>query len=168
MHPDRKRTARCDRCAARSSSKTGKQRTLLLRHAWFVDQGEAWRRAFGGHDWFLGNLLGRAGAIAITIAEISICPWGLPAQAHIAWFRIAGRNRSLDDYSTTAVTFINPRSIICKALAAARERSSTRPLVKGPRSLTTTMTVRWECGSVTCKRVPNGRLRCAAVYLCGS
>jgi hypothetical protein len=49
-------------------------------------------------------------------------------------------------YSILAVTFIRPRSIMCKAFAAASERSRTRPRVNGPRSLTTTMTLRCDRG----------------------
>src|ERR1035441_1460039 len=53
------------------------------------------------------------------------------------------------------------------ALAAPRARSSVTPRVKGPRSLMTTVT---DCplrGLVTVTRDPNGRVRCAAVWLPG-
>src|SRR4249920_3843233 len=70
--------------------------------------------------------------------------------------------------STTAVTFSNPRPVIFSAFAAASDRSSTRPFVNGPRSFTTTTTLRFDLGSVTRRRVPNGRLRCAAVNFAGS
>src|SRR5665213_1841963 len=66
-------------------------------------------------------------------------------------------------YSTAAVTLISPRSIMCSAWAAANERSRTRPLLNGPRSLTVTYTLRWLFGSVTRRRVPKGSVRWAAV-----
>src|SRR5262245_62911896 len=48
-------------------------------------------------------------------------------------------------------------------LAAASETSSIRPLTNGPRSLMRTTTLRPLFWLVTLTRVPNGRLRCAAV-----
>ena len=44
------------------------------------------------------------------------------------------------------------------SLAAANERSSTRPLMNGPRSLITTTTLRRDIVSVTRRRVPNGAM----------
>ena len=47
--------------------------------------------------------------------------------------------------------------------AALCEMSMTRPPAKGPRSLTRTTTERPVRSFVTRRRVPKGRLRCAAV-----
>ena len=63
----------------------------------------------------------------------------------------------------TAVTLSRPRPIMPNSCAAANERSSTRPLMNGPRSLTTTTTLRRDLASVTRRRVPNGMVRWAAV-----
>ncbi len=52
-----------------------------------------------------------------------------------------------------------PRSIMCSALAAASDRSSTRPRVNGPRSLTTTSTLRSLLRSVTLE--PGAEGQCA-------
>ncbi len=41
-------------------------------------------------------------------------------------------------YCTAAVTFIRPRPVMRSALAAASDKSIMRPLLNGPRSLTTT------------------------------
>jgi hypothetical protein len=57
MHPGREGAARRDRCAARPGPKAGQQRKLGIAHVRFVNQGKAWRRAFGGHDRILGVLL---------------------------------------------------------------------------------------------------------------
>src|SRR6185503_8108972 len=70
--------------------------------------------------------------------------------------------------STTAVTLISPRSAMRRAFAAASDKSRTRFLLNGPRSVTVTTTVRWVRASVTRRRVPNGRVRWAQVNLLGS
>src|SRR5215470_18970608 len=64
-------------------------------------------------------------------------------------------------YMTSAVTWPTPEDVRPTARAAPLERSSTRPLMKGPRSLTVTTTLRplW----VTRSLVPNGSDRWAAV-----
>src|SRR5262245_37663170 len=64
-------------------------------------------------------------------------------------------------YRTSAVTWPTPDDVRPTARAAPVERSSTRPLMKGPRSLMVTTTLRplW----VTRSLVPNGSERCAAV-----
>jgi hypothetical protein len=49
------------------------------------------------------------------------------------------------------------------AWAAPRLRSRLTPCTNGPRSLTTTLTVFPVRGLVTLRRVPNGKVRCAAV-----
>ena len=53
---------------------------------------------------------------------------------------------------------------IPSASAAERETSTMRPGMNGPRSLTRTVTDRPVVTSVTRRRVPNGSVRCAAVY----
>src|SRR5215470_19640437 len=131
--------------------------------------GRAVRRSYAVHQsgrdvapgvWRACYVLGKSDRVGVvTIAQYSQGRANWPAK---------NAQKARSSYSTTAVTFITPRSIICKALAAASERSRTRPLVNGPRSLTMTTTLRWERGSVTRNRVPNGRLRCAAVNLFGS
>src|SRR5262245_20675937 len=50
-------------------------------------------------------------------------------------------------YCTAAVTFIRPRPVMPRALAAASDRSITRPLVNGPRSFTVTTTLRLDFGT---------------------
>ena len=72
------------------------------------------------------------------------------------------QTRSLREI-TSAVTRPMPVLVRPTARAAAVERSSTRPRMKGPRSLTVTMTLRspW----VTRSSVPNGSDRCAQVSL---
>ena len=52
--------------------------------------------------------------------------------------------------------------------ASPKETSITRFRIKGPRSLIVTMIVRLLFGSVTRTRVPNGKVRCAAVKPLGS
>src|SRR5947208_676772 len=52
--------------------------------------------------------------------------------------------------------------------AAASDRSAIRPDTKGPRSFTTTSTLRWFSRLVTRTRVPNGSVRCAIVSAAGS
>ena len=59
-----------------------------------------------------------------------------------------------------------PCSIIPIAAAAPRERSRLRPGTKGPRSLIRTTTERPVVGLVTCRSVPKGRVRLAAVKPC--
>ena len=57
---------------------------------------------------------------------------------------------------------INPSSV-----AAALERSITRPLMNGPRSLMRTTTDLPLCRLTTVHVVPNGKVRCAAVISAG-
>lgn len=52
--------------------------------------------------------------------------------------------------------------------AAASDRSAIRPDTNGPRSFTTTSTLRWFSRLVTRTRVPNGSVRCAMVSAVGS
>src|SRR5438067_8672886 len=52
--------------------------------------------------------------------------------------------------------------------AAASDRSAMRPDTNGPRSFTTTSTLRWFPRLVTRTRVPNGSVRCAMVSALGS
>src|SRR5437667_241929 len=52
--------------------------------------------------------------------------------------------------------------------AAASDRSAMRPDTNGPRSFTTTSTLRWFSRLVTRTRVPNGSVRCAMVSAVGS
>src|SRR6266508_6629960 len=52
--------------------------------------------------------------------------------------------------------------------AAASDRSAIRPDTNGPRSFTTTSTLRWLSRLVTRTRVPNGSVRCAMVSAAGS
>src|SRR6266704_131618 len=51
--------------------------------------------------------------------------------------------------------------------AAASDRSAIRPNTNGPRSFTTTSTLRWFSRLVTRTRVPNGIIRCAMVSAVG-
>jgi hypothetical protein len=51
--------------------------------------------------------------------------------------------------------------------AASEDRSSVRPLVKGPRSFTRATTVRPVLGLPTTRQVPNGKDLCAAVIPLG-
>src|SRR6266568_1067940 len=51
--------------------------------------------------------------------------------------------------------------------AAASDRSAMRPDTNGPRSFTTTSTLRWFSRLVTRTRVPNDRIRCAMVSAVG-
>jgi hypothetical protein len=52
--------------------------------------------------------------------------------------------------------------------AAASDRSAMRPDANGPRSFTTTSTLRWFSRLVTRTCVPNGSVRCAIVSAVGS
>src|SRR5438445_13566951 len=79
--------------------------------------------------------------------------WGLSGTAALLGVREA--------YMTSAVTWPTPDDVRPTARAAPVERSRTRPLMKGPRSLivTTTLLPPW----VTRSLVPNGSERWAAV-----
>ena len=63
---------------------------------------------------------------------------------------------------TDAVMWVSPRSSMCNCLAAESDRSIIRPRLNGPRSFTTTSTVRRDAPSVTraaCRRAASyGRL----------
>src|SRR5258707_15728970 len=77
-------------------------------------------------------------------------------------FGITRRSNAGGDYEmTSAVTRPTPAPVRPTARAAPVDRSSTRPRMNGPRSLTVTTTLRppW----VTRSLVPNGRVRWAAV-----
>jgi signal transduction histidine kinase len=65
-------------------------------------------------------------------------------------------------------TRARPRRTIPSWRAAARERSTTRPGAKGPRSFTVTTTDRPVSRSVTRRRVPKGARGCAQVNACWS
>jgi hypothetical protein len=60
-----------------------------------------------------------------------------------------------------------PRPIMPILLAAAFDKSNTRPLMNGPRSLMRTTTDLPLFGLVTFSLVPNGKVLCAAVSLAG-
>src|SRR6185437_2020327 len=61
-----------------------------------------------------------------------------------------------------------PAATIPMRRAAASDRSAIRPGTNGPRSFTTTTTLRWFSRLVTRTRVPNGSVRCAMVSAAGS
>ena len=71
VQPDRERPARDERGAARPGAQRLHERALGLVHMRFFDQGEAWRRAFGGHNIVLA-VVARAQGIETGRADRSI------------------------------------------------------------------------------------------------
>jgi len=71
-------------------------------------------------------------------------------------------------WTTSTRTLAIPLSTIPSSLAAEPETSTTRPGMYGPRSLTRTVTDRPVATFVTRNRVPNGKVRWAAVNSCVS
>src|SRR5438132_8278881 len=97
--------------------------------------------------------LERARSLLRLYATQRLPTWGRNRKRQLAGVREA--------YMTSAVTWPTPEDVRPTARAAPVERSSTRPLMKGPRSLIVTTTLRplW----VTRSLVPNGSERWAAV-----
>ncbi len=61
--------------------------------------------------------------------------------------------------TTSTFTFVTPRSTIPIVSAAEYDKSTDRPGIYGPRSLTRTVTDRPVSTFVTRRRVPNGNVR---------
>src|SRR5437763_13649323 len=89
----------------------------------------------------------------------------LPAiGASIAALTSRHRNRLRRGYWRTSIlTFATPGPTIPSVAAAEYETSTARPGTNGPRSLTRTVTDRPVATFVRRNRVPNGKVRCAAV-----